>query len=106
MDSYDIKDLKRATYTHNRCSVSPPSPDTVTPPSGSPYVSNTPCVCDREPKLIHCRFCGPVGYGRMKIVCTRHPKSIYLMDFVACPRCRSPSDSCLSEIVMPSTKPL
>ena len=38
------------------------------------------CVCNRSSQQILCKVCGETFRGRVRLVCPRHPRCLYVMD--------------------------
>ena len=62
------------------------------------------CICNRAKQLVMCQNCGFTIDGRARLQCPSHPSITYLNDLVACPRCKSGTES-LREFPKPIQTP-
>lgn len=50
--------------------------------------SDSPCFCDRKVVGVHCHLCKVFTPNvRLRKICPRHPKTVWLMDLQVCPKC-------------------
>ena len=59
------------------------------------------CTCSRPLKLVMCELCGETFRGRVKRVCNRHPKALYLQDVGECRKCKQDNVMKLKEFDLP-----
>jgi len=58
------------------------------------------CICKRDLKRIMCKVCGHHLVGRIRQLCTVHPRDVFLLDINECPVCKAPNS--LKEFSFPN----
>ncbi|CAF0720597.1 unnamed protein product [Brachionus calyciflorus] len=46
-------------------------------------------ICERDDGDLICKNCGHMWKGRQRIKCSTHTNTLFLMDFVFCPKCQT-----------------
>jgi len=59
------------------------------------------CICMRPLKLVMCEVCGETFRARVSLVCSRHPRAIYLQDVKECKGCKQTNKEALKEFDLP-----
>ena len=59
------------------------------------------CICLRPLKLVMCEVCGDTFCARVSLVCTLHPKAVYLQDVKECKGCKQSDKQALKEFELP-----
>jgi len=59
------------------------------------------CICTRPLKLVMCEVCGETFRARVSLVCSRHPRAIYLQDIKECKGCKQTNIEALKEFDLP-----
>eukprot|EP00092_Neocalanus_flemingeri_P039929 GFUD01043497.1.p1 GENE.GFUD01043497.1~~GFUD01043497.1.p1 ORF type:complete len:242 (-),score=60.86 GFUD01043497.1:270-995(-) len=77
-----------------------PMPGSVTPPSAEPLHAGG-CICFRPLKLVMCEVCGETFRARVSLVCSMHPRAIYLQDVKECKGCKQTNKQALKEYDLP-----
>lgn len=49
------------------------------------------CICFRDLKRVLCKICGKMLVGRIRQLCSVHPRDVYLLDINECPSCELPN---------------
>ena len=62
------------------------------------------CICERPGQIVMCQVCGNTVNGRARLQCQAHPLVTFLIDLVACPRCKAPVTA-LREFEKPHINP-
>ncbi|XP_047110388.1 uncharacterized protein CG13380 [Schistocerca piceifrons] len=47
------------------------------------------CICYRPCCIVLCHSCGHTVSGRLRLECSEHPSTIFLMDIYQCPKCKA-----------------
>jgi len=66
-----------------------------------PRSSGGGCICLRPLKLVMCEICGETFRARVSLVCTLHPKAVYLQDVKECKGCKQSDKQAMKEFELP-----
>jgi len=59
------------------------------------------CICFRPLKLVMCEVCGETFCARVALVCSIHPRALYLQDVKECRGCKQTNKQALKEYDLP-----
>merc|ERR1719452_77925 len=59
------------------------------------------CICMRPLKLVMCEVCGETFRARVSLVCSIHPRALYLQDVKECKGCKQTNKEALKEFDLP-----
>ena len=59
------------------------------------------CICFRPLKLVMCEVCGETFRARVALVCSIHPRALYLQDVKECKGCKQTNKQALKEYDLP-----
>jgi len=60
------------------------------------------CICFRPLKLVMCEACGETFRARVSLVCSLHPRAVYLQDVKECKGCKQSDMQALKEFELPA----
>ena len=80
---------------------SPAAKLTISPVFKQGVPANGGCICLRPLKLVMCEVCGETFRARVSLVCSRHPRAIYLQDVKECKGCKQTNKQALKEFDLP-----